>query len=258
MDNITNVTLALRKRRTSFPDPSQRLYWHDNAHTRAARRQAAFARWVDSFRSEFYVFYRVTGVHEFKANSRVQIKLYLMPCLLAKGDPTVYPIFEKEFILYAYINKVVPYEDNEWVSVYATAGRLQRQKIGTHFPEPYYWHAEEILGKVPFPACVRARGADEETPELDSVSALRFYRFHLRFHPSITYEKRYGIIDQMWDSEGRELKLSLPPTIEPLTEATTTTCTSPQSKLIEDFNSFLKSRKSNALSILPEALDSKD
>lgn len=199
LDTIVTTTLSLRKRRNKF--------------TREELRKAHFERWVHSLNPEFYVLHRVNGVHEFEANPRVQVKLYLMPLFQASHAEILHPLFKESFILFARIDCVQPY-NHFWLSIDATVTQFPSQAINVQVPPEYFANmANQILPKVAFPANIRDRSRNADTFSFE-LCKLRFYKFHMFYHQSKEYTKRYGVIDRMWDFNGKEVQLSLPPSLD--------------------------------------------
>lgn len=197
MDNVTTTALALQKKRLAKHHEMNRQW-----------QKVRFARWVYSRCATFYVFYRVTGAHDFKASSTIKLKLDLMPCCQMKGKTLVKPIFNLPFTLFVYVNNVQPY-NQKWISIDCTISHFPRQKLTLEISDQ---DAEKILPQLPLPTYTKSHADRNTEPTL--LSKLRFYRFHMFFHQGDTYEKRYGIIDQMWDENGKKLELSLPPEMD--------------------------------------------
>jgi hypothetical protein len=199
LDTIITTTLALRKRR--------------NRITNVERRRKRFQNWVCSLNPEFYVFYRVNGVNEFVTNPNIQVKLYLTPLFQASHAKALYPLFDEAFVLFARIDCVQSY-NQRWLSIDATAKQFPGQSLTVQSPPQYLGDLEDkILPKLAFPANIRGKGQSTEAYSFD-LCKMRFYKFHLFFHQDEEYKKRYGVIDRMWDPNGKELQLSLPPNLD--------------------------------------------
>ena len=223
MENISITTKSLIKHRRYLKAQEDNSFYGNRLRRKRRRKSKwrrnpeTFARWRASFRPKLYVFYRVQGIREFKANPKIQVKLLLMPCLLVENTNTPYMIFEEECVLYAYIHKVEPREGKDWISVFGTVGRpIKTQRFTPLAPAAYSQRIGEILAKIPFPSYVhtiRAASGSEDTCNTENgISKLRFHRFHLRFWQA--NGKNYGIIDRMWDEREREITLDLPPVSE--------------------------------------------
>lgn len=218
MDNVIVFTTKLRTHRSRIPDPDLRLYRHCTKHLRAKQRQEAFQLWIDSLNPlQCYVFYRVTGPCELVANPHVQIKLYLSPHLLVEGTNIIYPLFKDPFTIFAHITDVKPQTgSDDWYSAKATVVTFPGQAIQWQVPVEHRSRMKEILGKLILPTKITGRGKHRGSSFFDSISEQQFDSFHLLYHPSKKYTKRYGYIDQMWDFLGNRLELATPPEIQQL------------------------------------------
>lgn len=234
MDTIVTTALALRKRRSQY--------------TKEELHKTHFKKWACSLNPEFYVLHRINGIHEFVANPNIQVKLYLMPLFQASHVEILHPLFKEAFVLFARVDRVQPY-NQKWLSVDATVTQFPGQPITVQSPPEYFDNmAEQILPKVAFPANIRDRSRNADTFSFE-LCKLRFYRFHLFYHQSKEYTKRYGIIDRMWELSGKEVQLSLPPDLDFGTPDAKTTSQSPTPKfpsLEDDLKSFLKTYRPGA------------
>lgn len=219
MENITKTTEKLIEHREYLATREDNSLYGNRLGQKTRhkwqRNPETFARWRTSLHPNFYVYYRVKGAYDFKANPKVQIRLPLMPCLVVENTEESHEVFNEAYAPRVFIHKVEAREGKEWISVFGTIGNpTKRQIFAPVVPKIYDNRANEILSKVYFPSYVdHITPVDKEGEDTydtkNGISNLRFHRFHLRFWPG--RDKNYGVIDRMWDEMGGELPLSLPP-----------------------------------------------
>ncbi len=209
MDNITTLTLALRKRRNHFPDPTLRLYHRQNSHSRKRLRKTAFQKWCSvSHRPPYYIFYRISGIRQYASNG-IQTRINFMPCLVFAGENKAYELFREPFVFFVRINQAEPKSEN-LVLLQATAASYSTKKFLLVPPGRYHLKANEIYPHLILPFFHGSKHPGSISP-LNPIAQEHFHRFQFLYRFSTNPDQRYGIIDYMWNFFGKELQLNPPP-----------------------------------------------
>lgn len=251
MDNIIVTAVALRRRRRTvqaWAHKQKTTSKHKSlAQIRAKSHEAAFNRWVESFRLKYRILYRITGIRKIEDRPKLRVKVQFMPYLIFDHDTTAHNFFGEPFAFYVEFRAVRNCRDN-WVSAYATIKQYQTQPLTMQLPSKYHsLTIEEVMPKVIFPAGVREHYCSDAISGFKSLAQQNFYTFHLFFHMADDPTKRYGIIDQMWDQYHHALDLEQFPELDlPLDDLKSQTASNAPANLpsLDDFfakTSFLHS-----------------